>query len=188
MNVSTYHSGQSDLAARRGAFAIGVALLMLLNFCLVVFVCAQDNKPAAIADDNIVMTQVDGPADVAADAVRFEALDVFVDSGQQALAAYQFELFSTTDGVEIVGIEGGEHAAFQAAPYYDPQAMQTNRVILAAFSTDKELPTGRTRVARIHVQLQGPGRKEYQTVLKVSATVDGTEIPAKISLQQASRK
>jgi len=160
---------------------------MFLNVSIVAFVCAQDTKPVAIADDNIVMTQVDGPDDVAADAVRFEALDVFVDSHEESLAAYQFELFSTTDGVEIVGIEGGDHAAFQAAPYYDPKAMQTNRVILAAFSTDEELPTGRTRVARIHVQLQGPGQKEYQTVLKVSATVNGKEIPAKISLREAER-
>lgn len=120
-----------------------------------------------------------------AKATRFQAIDVFVDSGRQTLAAWQFSLASETPGVEIVGIEGGEHAAFQKAPYYDPQAMQHNRVIVAAFSTATELPSGTSRVARVHVQLQGPGPKTYRSRLTVAADRDGNTIPARLSIAEA---
>ena len=54
-------------------------------------------------------------------AVRFVAVDIFVDSQDKSLAAYQLE-FSVTNGVaKIVGIEGGEHPAFREAPFYDPK-------------------------------------------------------------------
>ena len=148
---------------------------------LVALVCAQDEQPAAGQGDSVV-TQLDGPNDVEQNAVRFEAIDVFVDSGDQPLAAYQFELTSQEPGVEIVGIEGGEHAAFKEPPFYDPKAMNNNRVILAAFNTGQDLPAGRSRVARIHVQVMGPGQREYRTRLLVSATVEGQQIPAKVSI------
>ena len=135
--------------------------------------------------DGSAVTQIEGPNNVANDAVRFEAIDIFVDSGTTPLAAYQFELASETPGVEIVGIEGGEHAAFAEPPFYDPKAMNNNRVILAAFNTGKDLPSGRSRVARIHVQLEGPGLKEYRTKLSVSATTDGEEIPATVLIARA---
>ena len=151
-------------------------------------VVAGDDRPAAATRDNVKgfsVVQLEGPNEVKADAVRFEAIDVFVDSGNQPLAAYQFELASKTPGVEIVGIEGGEHAAFAEPPYYDEKAMNNNRVIIAAFTTDENLPAGRCRVARIHVQLKGPGVKEYETKLSVSATTDGKRVPAELSIAKA---
>ena len=162
--------------------------LVTVNVCLVALACAQENRSAAATQqqqNGTAVTQIEGPDDVPRDAVRFEAIDVFVDSGTTPLAAYQFELASKTPGVEIVGIEGGEHAAFAEAPFYDPKAMNNNRVILAAFNTGKNLPSGRSRVARIHVQLEGPGRKEYRTRLAVSATSDGEQIPATLSVAKA---
>ena len=114
-------------------------------------------------------------------AVRFEAVDVFVDSGERPLAAYQFELTAEVGDVKIVGIEGGQHAAFQHPPYYDEAAMHRDRVIIAAFNTGKHLPTGRTRVARLHVQVTGPQQPDYAIRLDVAATSDGGKIPATIS-------
>src|SRR5262245_55404811 len=74
---------------------------------------------------------------------RFEAFDVYVDSGATPLAAYQLELKATGD-VKAVGIEGGESAAFLDAPYYDPAALHGDQVreqiVIAAFSTSKDLP------------------------------------------------
>ena len=147
--------------------------------------CAQDQPTAPEALS--LITAIEGPNDVEVDAVRFEAIDVFVDSKAAPLAAYQLEVASVTPGVEIVGIEGGQHPAFAEPPYYDSKAMNNNRVILAAFNTGDNLPSGRTRVARIHVQLQGPGMKEYRTSLTASATASGEEIPASISVAKAQQ-
>jgi hypothetical protein len=190
-------------------------VLIIFDLCLVALVCAQDEidrpQPADVVIENdgtaaqttaqdrdvqratatsdkvagVSVVQLEGPNDVKADDVRFEAIDVFVDSGNQPLAAYQVELASNTPGVEIVGIEGGEPAAFANPPYYDPRAMKNNRVIIAAFTTGENLPAGRCRVARIHVQLQGPGVKEYKTKLSVSATTDGKRVPAELSIEKA---
>ena len=115
-------------------------------------------------------------------AVRFEAVDVYVDSGTGALAAYQFELAAEVGEVKIVGIEGGEHAAFTDPPYYDPAALAHNRVIIAAFNTGADLPTGNTRVARIHVQVTGAEAPQYAIKLHVAASGDGKEIQATASV------
>lgn len=114
--------------------------------------------------------------------VRFEAVDVFVDSAEQPLAAYQFEFAAETGEVKIVGIEGGEHAAFTDPPYYDPAALAHNRVIIAAFNTGADLPTGNTRVARIHVQVTGAEAPQYAIKLHVAASGDGKEIQATASV------
>ena len=162
--------------------------LVTVNVCLVALACAQENRSAAATQqqqNGTAVTQIEGPDDVPRDAVRFEAIDVFVDSGTTPLAAYQFELASKTPGVEIVGIEGGEHVAFSTPPFFDPKAIQNNRVIIAAFNAGKDLPAGKSRVARIHVLLQGPGAKEYETKLTVSATVNGVKIPAEASVRRS---
>ena len=83
------------------------------------------------------------PAVKPAAAVRFEAVEVDIDSGDKPLAVYQLELLDPTHSTVIVGIEGGEHAAFAKPPYYDPAALSRNRVIIAAFNTGNELPTGK---------------------------------------------
>lgn len=108
--------------------------------------------------------------------VRFGWVEVFVDSGNAPLAAYQFELRANSGDVRIVGIEGGEHEAFSDPPYYDPAAMMKERVICAAFNTGNDLPSGRTRVARIHVQITGDIEPEYDTELTAAASADGERL------------
>jgi len=110
--------------------------------------------------------------------VRFANLDVYVDSGQQPLAAYQFELAAEVGDVKIVGLEGGEHPAFQSPPYYDPAALMQNRIIVAAFNTGRDLPRGRTRVARLHVQITGDRQPEYAIRLEAAGNAAGARIPA----------
>jgi len=119
-------------------------------------------------------------------AVRFAWLDVFVDSQDMPLAAWQFELVDRSGATKIVGLEGGEHEAFRDPPYYDPAALQQSRVIVAAFSTGKDLPKGKTRVARIHVQIAGDGKPDYAIELTVAASADGKRIPANISYVQGA--
>jgi hypothetical protein len=115
--------------------------------------------------------------------VRFAAVDVYVDSGHQPLAAYQCELNAVRGGIKIVGIEGGEPAAFAEPPYYDPAAMMNDRVILAAFNTGKQLPTGKSRIARVHVQISGDAEPQYELKLEAAASSDGQRISATVSTQ-----
>lgn len=124
------------------------------------------------------------PAETATRPVRFFPLDVYVDSGTSELAAYQFELKATGGDVKIVGVEGGEHAAFANAPYYDPQALAQDRIIIAAFSTASDLPQGRTRVATLHLQAEGDAAPEYELILTVSADAQGDTVEATITCEQ----
>jgi hypothetical protein len=117
-------------------------------------------------------------------AVRFVTVDVFVESGAMGLAAWQIEVVPVKrDGVTVtlVGIEGGEHAAYVKPAYYDPAALTADeggRVILAAYSTGKHLPTGHSRVARLHVMVEGEagGQPEFTVKLKVAADAEGRAI------------
>jgi hypothetical protein len=116
--------------------------------------------------------------------VRFAPLHIYIDSGSKSLAAYQFELKATAGQIKIVGVEGGSPKAFKEAPYYDPAALQNNRIIIAAFSTAGNLPKGRTRVAAIHLQIIGQVEPQYELKLIVAADADAKEIPAEISYEK----
>jgi len=120
--------------------------------------------------------------------VRFAPVHVYLDSGTKSLAAYQFELKATSGKIKIVGVEGGEHPSFQEAPYYDPAALTKDRVIIAAFNTGRDLPTGRTRIATVHLQIIGEAEPEYELDLAVAADADGRELPAKLNLQRGETK
>lgn len=129
-----------------------------------------DDAPAAVQD---------------AQTVRFQALDIFIDSGAEALAAYQLDITAGNAGdgaVRVVGIEGGEHTAFADPPYYDPKAMHSDRVIIADFNTANadHLPSGRTRIATIHVQITGDIEPKFDAKLIVAATIDGRAIPGQL--------
>jgi len=113
--------------------------------------------------------------------VRFVSMPVYIDSGESALAAYQFELKTTAGRIEIVGIENGEHPAFNEPPYYDPAALANDRVIIAAFDTGDNLPVGRTRVTTIQLQILGDIDPQYELDLTVAADSDGNEIAAEIT-------
>lgn len=117
--------------------------------------------------------------------VRFDAIDVYVQTGDEPLAAYQLDLSAEKGDVTIVGIEGGESKVFAAPPYYDPAAIQNDRVIIAYFSTAAAdaLPRGKVRIATIHVQIVGNVQPEYDATITVAATVDGEPIDAELILE-----
>jgi len=124
--------------------------------------------------------------------VEFRAVDIYVDSKEMPLATYQLE-FSVTNpasAAKIVGIEGGESPAFSEPPFYDPQAMQHERVIIAAFSTNTvyNLPKGKTRVATIHLQTSRTAEPEYQLKLEIAADTNGNRIPAETSVEERKTK
>jgi kynurenine formamidase len=102
-------------------------------------------------------------------------VDIYVDSGQAQLGAWQLE-FTGGNDVQLVGVEGGEHAAYSQPPHYDAAALMRNRVILAALNTTDALPTGKTRVARLHLRVSG--QPTFETTLIAAGDADGERIDA----------
>ena len=131
-----------------------------------------------------VLASVEAGAQEPEAAVRFEAVDVYIDSAARPLAAYQFEFAAETGEIKIVGVEGGEHEAFKQPPYYDPAALSNDRIIIAAFNTGRNLPSGKTRVARIPLQVTGAVEPEYVVIVSAAATSDGEEIAARGTIAQ----
>ena len=138
--------------------------------------------------------------------VRFAPVHVYLDTAGKPLAAYQFELVCrvpvrayspgedtasrrhSEPQIKIVGVEGGEHPAFQEAPYYDPAALMNDRIIIAAFHTGASLPRGRTRLATIHLQILGDAEPQYELKLTVAAGTEGEHLPAKLTLETGETK
>ena len=118
--------------------------------------------------------------------VRFQAVDVFIHSKEIPLAAYQLEFSVKTGDAKVVGLEGGEHPAFKDAPFYDPKAIQHERVIIAAFNTTSgdKLPKGKTRVATIHLQVTGERNPDYAVKLETAATLEGTKIVVETACEE----
>jgi len=138
--------------------------------------------------------------------VRFAPVHVYLDPAGKPLAAYQFELVCATPiktfppdensasrlryepQVKIVGVEGGEHPAFKEAPYYDPAALMNDRIIIAAFNTGSDLPTTRTRIATIHLQITGDAEPKYALSLTTAADANGENLPVEITLEKGEQK
>jgi hypothetical protein len=119
---------------------------------------------------------------------RFCAVDIYLEAKAAPLAAYQLEFAVANGTAKVVGIEGGEHPAFHEPPFYDPKAIQGDRVILAAFSTStpEKLPLAKTRVATIHLQVLTPGSPQYD--VKVSAAGDAQGKTLLVEAQCEERK
>lgn len=113
---------------------------------------------------------------------RFEAVDIYINTDTKPLAAYQVELIANQKRVQIAGVEGGEHDAFREPPFYDPDALSMNRVVVAAFSTADDLPSGKVRIARIHAQVHCNAECEYEIKLITAATSDGSVISPDLSI------
>ena len=118
--------------------------------------------------------------------ITFVPVHVYIDPHGKPLACYQVRIVATAGDVKLVGIEGGDSAAFNKAPYYDPRALQGNRVVLGAYSLDGDLPSHNTRVATLMVRVAGDVAPVYEATLAVAGTSDATEIDATVSLVENS--
>lgn len=119
--------------------------------------------------------------------VRFATVDVYMETAEP-LAAWQFELRESTGRMLVVGVENGESPAYAGAPYYDLEAVsegRADRIIVADFtlSPAAELPTGRARVARVHVQLSGSADPDYELRLVAAGGAGGEPIQATIDFE-----
>ncbi len=115
---------------------------------------------------------------------RFAALDIYLETAEP-LAAWQFELRESAGRMRVVGVENGDSSAFSGTPYYDLEAVSegaADRIIVADYSMRPagKLPTGRSRIATVHVQLQGSADPEYVLSLMAAGGTDGDPIQASI--------
>ncbi len=114
---------------------------------------------------------------------RFAAYDVWIDSGSAPLAAWQVEVVAPAGSVKLVGVEGGDAGAFATPPYYDPRALaHGERIVLAAFDTGSALPSGRTRVARLHVMVHGPDEPRFEARIVAAADAEGRALDAQVEV------
>ncbi|MCI0343204.1 MAG: dockerin type I domain-containing protein [Planctomycetales bacterium] len=132
----------------------------------------------------VALALVQGPREAGPEAgrARFQTVRLYVDSGDVPLAAWQVEFTAEGGDAKLVGIEGGTHPAYADPPLYDPAALQGGRVVLGAFSTAKDLPAGRTRVATLHLRLSGEARPDCTATLVTAADPEGRRIEAKASI------
>ncbi|MBM3879818.1 MAG: hypothetical protein FJ387_08875 [Verrucomicrobia bacterium] len=160
----------TDLSTTRSAPLERVRHSLLLALVQLLAVCSL-GQPAPAPTNQVV---------------RFRTVDLLADTQAEPLAAYQLEFSAQGGQTKIVGIEGGEHPAFRSPPYYDPKAIQHERVILAAFSTAPadQLPTGKTRVATLHLQTSGADPPRWTARLMTAATVSGRKIHLTLTAQE----
>jgi hypothetical protein len=110
----------------------------------------------------------------------FETWDLWIEDFEGELGAWQVELRDLGSATELIGIEGGEHAAYREPARYDPAALQGGHIVLAAFSTADDLPRGSTRVATLHLMTKTI--PDWATTLEVAVNGAGEDMPAAIRL------
>jgi len=122
---------------------------------------------------------------------RFVPVEVFLDS-PEPVAAWQFELKDRNASMTVVGVENGGSDVFQRAPYYDREAVtrgDADRIVVADYSLAEEskLPSGRVRVATVHVMLEGDA--DFELNLVTANTADGRPIEAAtVSLEETQAR
>ena len=119
--------------------------------------------------------------------VRFATVDIYMETAEP-LAAWQFELRETAGRMLVVGVENGESPAFAGAPYFDLAAVsegRADRIVVADYSLNPaaELPVGRGRIARVHVQLSGSAGPDYELRLVAAGGARGEPIQASIEIE-----
>ena len=124
--------------------------------------------------------------------VRFAAVDIYLDS-PEPFAAWQFELSDRNGSMRVVGVENGDSPAFSDAPYYDRDAVSNNqadRIIVADFSLNgaADLPSGRIRIATIHIVVSGSAEPDFDLQLVTATGPDGTVVGTSIELNISSGK
>ena len=173
MSQCRVQSARRRVGARRATLAAAGSLILALAL------------PGGLA------RQPEGVQAPGADAgVRFAAVHIVVDAGQSLLGAYQVDLRAIEGDVKVVGVEGAAPdeqgvpaAAFARAPYYDPAAMMAERVVIGDFSLNEALPSGRVRVATVHVRIAGSVPPRFEASVMAAADGNGKTIKATVTTE-----
>ena len=118
---------------------------------------------------------------------RFVAVNIYVDSAGP-LAAWQFELSNRNGPMKVVGVEKGDSAAYVRTPYYDREAVRlgdADRIVVADYSLAEaaDLPSGRTRIATVHLMIGDESAENLTLDLIAAATHSGQTAVASISYE-----
>ena len=155
--------------------AMSLVAAVLVVFLIPTFASAEEEPEVPKAPKKPEATERSGesedPDEPRKTTIRFRPVDVFLDSGDARLAAYQVEVRYDRSQIKIVGVEGAdaeEAEGFNPPPYFDRKGMDAGRIVIAAFVTDDLLaPAGRTRVATLHLRVEGES----------DAPGDGADVP-----------
>lgn len=132
-----------------------------------------------------------------ASGLHFLAIDIQLPAKEaNQLEAFQLEIFqlNSTDSYQLVGVEGGEVFGFEEPPYYDPKAINGQRVILAAIKSDAKGAnenqsssevSGTQRLVRLHwvgsVPLKSPDEFKIKRAMFLGSS--GSVIQAELQIQ-----
>ena len=119
---------------------------------------------------------------------KFEVVNIYIDSQENALVAYQIELTYDED-IEIVSIEAGQTKAFTHAPFYQKTPKNKGKLVLASFTTKDEIaPKGMNKFCSIHIRYTGKNELRIKTLVKAAAKAGGEKIPIKVILKTQDNK
>ena len=118
--------------------------------------------------------------------LKFVTADIYLESSVP-VAAWQFELSDRAGDMQVVGVENGSLGAFPRAPYYDREAVaagRADRIVVADYSLEPTtlLPSGRFRVATLHLALPAEAAPDFQLRLITATTHEGRPTDAAIDL------
>ena len=118
-----------------------------------------------------------------ADEVKFMAIDVYADSRDKQLVAWQLQL-QYPETIKLISIENGESKAFDRLPDYNKKLADKGRVVIAAFTTnDQAAPKGENRIMRLHIQYTGDKKPQFNISVLAAASPGGKRIPIKCRYQ-----
>ena len=120
------------------------------------------------------------PISAVAGDIAFYPVDIYIDTGEKPLAAWQLEVHYNDTDITITGVEGGDHP-FGEPAYYDHLGMTQGRIVLAAFTTDRNAPSGRLRVARLHFMEEADGEGGISIRLILTAGPEGVPYEAEVN-------
>ncbi len=126
------------------------------------------------------------PATAPISGPSFRTLRVLVDPRGKPMAAWQVEVVAEGD-VKVVGVEQGAARGFSDPPYYDPAAMAGGRIVVGAYSLQKDLPAGRTHVATLHVRVGGADDVKCKVRVITAGAGDGSPIAAEATVEEGVR-
>lgn len=115
----------------------------------------------------------------------FVACEIYIDSGDRPVGAYQLEIVADRAGAKIVGVEGGDHEQFRGAPFYDPAALNGGRIVIGSLSLAEgpDLPRGEFRAARVHFMVD-----DAETGFAVKVHTAGDERGAVIEIKARAER
>ncbi len=117
--------------------------------------------------------------------IGFRTVEVYVDSKNNPLAAYQVDIRYDEEKIKIIGLEGGSDG-FDKPPFYDRAGLEGGRIIIAAFvENDSKAQKGRIRVARLHLQTKGCPPFGLNVKPMAAARPGGKEIPVTVEIDFA---